>query len=216
MKLSKIDDVFKAGSKDFLVEPNAASWGQVMNQLSSKPRFYYWIWRAAAMLLMAMGWWLWASFFNTLNSEIIGSNNISLSDGTQVLANKPKVEVALIDDKEESELEVTGSKVAEQKKEVIMTKVEKHLLTIAAKSYQGITKTSPDFLKSFDLKTIKNDKITVTYIAEATSRMTLTSYQKLNKWVAIATASSPAELIGDLREVKNQLLRVSKPAKVID
>ena len=133
-----------------------------------------------------------------------------------MLANKPKVEVALIDDKEEYELEVTGSKVAEQKKEVIMTKVEKPLLMIAAKSYQGITKTSPDFLKSFDLKTIKNYKITVTYIAEATSRMTLTSYQKLNKWVAIATASSPAELIGDLREVKNQLLRVSKPAKVID
>lgn len=203
MAIEKLDHLFKEKSREYKPTPHPDSWQKVSERIHHKNK-YGLLWRVAAMILLGLGlgWVLYPSLDNSENktAQSITVDHPPVNEEITFTWNIPqppahpvgKVRIPAQVTKQKS----IGSK--EEKMDVILPDIE--MIRIARLE---VNISLPAKVK---LNTDREAEVVIKYYANATNPPTGASSSKFKQIITYASNNTPAEIIGDIREAKNEFI----------
>jgi hypothetical protein len=215
MDENKIDRLFKEKIEIFEITPAPKSWDEIDGRIGSKSVNWMLIGRVAAAVLIMLSVSL--LFIEDHVESIEVAQNVAVDE----LVNPDPVK--------ESNVEFIADALVDEDKSMITKEVvpmivvsdpihteiqfelpqpdKMQLLTLTSISY---AKIGDHMIENQQFEVIhagsKEPKISITYIAEATPAQEKSSKGKLGKLWQYAKNSSPAEIMADIRDAKDQFL----------
>lgn len=209
METDKLDKLFKEKSGDYRISPNEDTWSRISEKMGKRKSVFPWI-RVAAVILLTLGLsWFVIPFENkpeTQPSKMILADHPKyvpeIIPGWNIPANEnKKVKNIQIENK-------TGTLTRESSRPQ-NTKLNDDLPEpelLQSLRIVNIDYSTPVIPENLLLTSGERERVIIKYYADATDKSTPASSSKIKQLITYASNKTPAEILGDIREAKNEFI----------
>lgn len=217
-QLNKTDNFFKEKLNDLEVTPMEESWSKVHGQIGNKSRPYWMFVKVAAVFAIALAATLIVLDEKEIKQEISGTIDhpkLERSNLEIITPNDKTIEMFSSKVVKQDVKKTTGLITRKTKRVEVEPFVSRHFKKkdlqipsvgriVVNEIDVGPQNKLPELMKINDKNSTINSSIKITYIAS--NQNTNEATGRLNRMVSVAQNISPAGLITDLRDVKNNWL----------